>query len=517
MFVISCVKKKKRSKTMKEREQWGSRFGFIMAAVGSAIGLGNIWRFPYQAYDNGGGAFLIPYFFAMLTAGIPMLILEFGIGHKIKGAAPTVFARLSNTFGTKGKWEWLGWWQTLIAVVISIYYVAVVAWTISYIFFSAQGAWGTDTKAFFFGKYLNLSNSPLELGGIQWNIAIVLFITWFIVWIVLFSGVKKGIELANKIFMPTLIVLMLVLMFKNISLDGASEGLNWLFKPDFSKIYDYNVWAAAYGQIFYSMSIAFAIMITYSSYLPKKTDIVNNAFITGLLNCGFSMIAGITIFSILGHMATVEGKAVNEVVSSGVGLAFITIPKAISYMPSPEIFGVVFFLSLTIAGMSSQISITETVTSSFMDKFGYSRKRTATVYCIAGMAISMLFATGAGLLILDIVDHFINNFGILFAGLTEVILMSWIFKLDAIKEHVNSISDFKVYKWWDVCLKFITPLVLGYMAISNLIDEFTKAYGGYPIDALIMLGWTLVLGIIIVSFILQTTSGDEHHLEGKTN
>ena len=185
---------------MKKREQWGTRTGFVLAAIGSAIGLGNIWRFPYVAYENGGGAFFIPYLFAMLTAGIPFMILEFGVGHKIRGSAPQIFARLSS------RWEWVGWWQILVSFIISIYYVAIC-------------------------------------------------------WFVLFKGVKKGIEKASKIFMPLLFVMILIITARAVTLEGSLEGLNWMFKPDFGALLNFKVWVAAYGQIFFSLSIGFAIIV----------------------------------------------------------------------------------------------------------------------------------------------------------------------------------------------------------------------------------------------------------------
>ncbi len=170
---------------MAEREQWGTRLGFVVAAVGSAIGLGNIWRFPYMAYDNGGGAFLIPYFFAMLTAGIPIIILEFALGHKYKGSAPMSFAK------AKEKWEWLGWWQVFISFIISIYYVVVIAWALNYTLLAFNLGWGQDTKGFFFSKFLHLSSSPMQWGNIVWPIFISTLVIWLITWLILFSGVKK--------------------------------------------------------------------------------------------------------------------------------------------------------------------------------------------------------------------------------------------------------------------------------------------------------------------------------------
>lgn len=471
---------------MAQREQWGSRAGFVLAAVGSAIGLGNIWRFPYMAYENGGGAFLIPYIFALLTAGIPFMILEFGMGHKYRGSAPKVFRALGS------KWEWLGWMQVLVALVISIYYVAVIGWTINYTGFAFDQSWGTDPKSFFFGEYLGLTGSPLELGGIRWPILGACTLAWGITWLAITSGVRKGIERACKVLIPMLFILVLVLIGRVVTLEGAMTGLNFLFTPDFSKLADFSVWADAYGQIFFSLSIGFAIMLAYSSYLPKDSDINNNAAMTVFINCGFSMLAGVMIFSVLGNMAHATGQAVSDVAGAGVGLAFITIPAAINTMPMPAFFGTLFFLCLAMAGVSSHISIVEAVCSSFIDKFGMARKRTATLVCGFGFLMTLIFTTGGGLLILDIVDHFINNLCILGLALVEIILMSYIVGLDGIRAHVNATSDFMVGSLWTVFLKLVTVAVLGYTFVMNVITDLGTPYGGYATKDLVMLGWSLL-------------------------
>ncbi len=491
-----------------KRETWGSRAGFILAAVGSAIGLGNIWRFPYMAFDNGGGAFLIPYFFALVTAGIPILILEFSLGHKLKGSAPLTFAKLN-----KG-WEWLGWWQVFISFVIAVYYVVIIGWAITYIGYSFTQAWGDDTVTFFVGDFLGLTDGPFQLGGFRGVILLTTLLAWFISFIVLYAGVKSGIEKANKIFMPLLIIILLIVMIRGITLPGAALGLERLFRPDFSKILDGSVWVAAYGQIFFSLSIAFAIMITYSSYLPKKSDIVNNAFMTGLLNCGFSILAGIAVFSILGYMMHQSGGELPARLS-GVFLAFATIPEAINQLPAMNtLIGVLFFLSLTFAGLSSFISINEVLVASFSEKLNMPRKKTVVVYTLVAALVSLIFTTGAGLYILDIADYFVNQFGVAMAGLVEVIILGWLFKLDSIRAHFEPISDFKVGKWWEFTVKFVTPVVLGITAIQNLITNFSANYGGYAIGPTIAYGWAVALAIIIVGIIFSKSKwGDPTVLE----
>lgn len=471
------------------REQWNTRTGFVLAAVGSAVGLGNIWRFPYMAYENGGGAFLVPYFFAMLTAGVPFLIMEFALGHRYKSAAPLTFHAI------KARWEGLGWWQVLVCLVISFYYVVILGWTVCYCFLSLGQAWGGDPAAYFFQDFLRLTASPLEPGGMRWPIVAANLFCWLAAWLVLWRGVRAGIERVNKFFMPVLFVLVLALLARAVTLPGAAEGLNWLFTPDFSHLWDYKVWTAAYGQIFFTLSIGFGIMIAYASYLPDDADIANNGFMTVFLNCGFSLLAGTMVFGVLGFMAAQQGVPIKQVVSQGVGLAFATIPAALNMMPAAGVFGGVFFLALLFAGFSSFLSIVEACVAPVMEKLGWSRGRAVSVLCGLGLVGSLPFSTGGGLLLLDIVDHFINNLGIVFGGLAEIIMLAWFGRLAQMRQYINRVSDFPLGSWWPFCLKVITPLTLGVMAVSNLVGDLAQPYGGYPLSALIVFGWALMLVI----------------------
>ncbi|MGF1692892.1 sodium-dependent transporter [Photobacterium kagoshimensis] len=484
-----------------KREQWGSRAGFILAAVGSAIGLGNIWRFPYMAYENGGGAFFIPYLFAMLSAGIPFMIMEFSLGHKLRGAAPRAFAKLG------GKLEWLGWFQVFIAAIIAVYYVAIIGWAISYLGYSFTQSWGADTNAFFFSEYLQLGdNSPSSLGSLQMHIAIPMILAWGITFAAIYTGVKGGIERASKIMMPLLFLMVVGLIARVLFLPGAMDGLNYLFQPDFSKILDAKVWSAAYGQIFFTLSVGFAIMIAYSSYLPEKSDINNNAFMTVLINCGFSITAGVLIFGVLGYMAQEQAKPLTEVVSAGVGLAFVTIPAAINLLPAPYILGPLFFFALVVAGLSSHISIIEAVTSAIIDKLNWSRKKAASVVCGTGFVVSLAFATNGGLLLLDLVDYFINNVALLTSCLIELIVIAWLFKISDVRDYVNKMSEFSIGKWFEICLRFLSPAMLAIILATNLVNTFTDGYGGYATSDLLMLGWGLVAAMFILAVIINVTS-----------
>lgn len=493
------------------REQWGSKVGFILAAIGSAVGLGNIWRFPYIAYENGGGAFLIPYFFAIFTAGIPLLILEYTMGHKYRGSTPLAIGRASK------KWEWLGWWPTITSAIIVAYYSVIISWSMNYFVMSFKKSWGSDANAFFHNDFLKLSTSPFDLGGIVPYVLIGVLLIWLINWFVCYKGVKKGIEKVNKILLPTLIIIMIVIAIRAVTLEGAAKGLNTLFTPDWDMVFKPSVWIAAYGQVFYSLSIAIGIMMTYSSYLPKKSDINNSAFVTAFANCGFEFLSAIAVFAILGFMATAQGVGVSEVVSSGVGLAFVAFPQIFSAMgPIGNFIGVLFFLCLIFAGITSSVSLTEAVSAPFRDKFGWGRKKVVTGMCIIGCSLSILFATNAGLYLLDIVDAFINNYGIVTVGLLEVILIGWIVTPTTLREHSNSVSNFSIGKWWDITIKFITPAILIYMIVQNIIIEIKTPYGGYQISELLSFGWSVIGFGIIVALSISKKKWKNNELNEET-
>jgi NSS family neurotransmitter:Na+ symporter len=447
-----------------------------------------------MAFDNGGGAFLIPYFVALLTAGIPIIIMEFAMGHKMKGGAALTFAKMNRKF------EWLGWWQGIISFVIAVYYVAVIGWAINYIIFSFSLSWSGEPVGFFVGEFLGLTDGPFQLGGIRWPILIAVVVAWLISFVALYAGVQRGIERANKIFMPLLIVLLLVILIRGITLPGAADGLELLFKPDFSQILNGSVWVAAYGQIFFTLSIAFAIMITYSSYLPDDADIVNNGFMTALLNSGFSILAGIAIFSIVGYLMHQQGGELPENLS-GVFLAFATIPAAINQLPTMSVLvGVLFFTALTFAGLSSFISINEVVVRSFADKLNAPRRKVVVWYTVIAGLVSVVFTTGAGLYILDIVDYFINNFGIAISGLVEVIVVGYLFKLTDLRDHANATSDFTIGAWWNVMIKVVTPVILGISVVLNFIENFSANYGGYGTIQVVIFGWLVAALAVILGY-----------------
>ncbi len=486
------------SSQSESRGAFSSRKVFILAAIGSAVGLGNIWRFPYVAYENGGGAFMIPYIVALLTAGIPFLFLDYALGHRNRGSAPLSFARMGRAA------EGLGWWQVGICFIIAIYYAVIIAWSVRYTIFSLNQAWGDDPNAFFFNDFLKIGDPGIDASPV-WGVVIPLVLVWLAVLAIMLLGVEKGIGTTAVIFIPLLVVAFVALVVRSLFLDGAGAGLDALFTPDWSALTHAGVWAAAFGQIFFSLSIGFGIMITYSSYVHPDTDMVGSGLVVGLANSGFELLAGIGVFAALGFMSQANGVAISEVADGGIGLAFIAFPTIISEAPFGAFIGVLFFGSLVIAGITSLVSILEVVISAVRDKFELTRVGASLVVGVPATALSLaLFSTTSGLYVLDILDHFINQFGILMVAVMSMIVVAWAMrKLPVLADHLNHNGSIHLGLWWRLLIGLVTPLMLGYVLIQAFWTDVQTPYEGYPTWMLATFGWGAAALVMLLGYVLS--------------
>ena len=486
---------------MAKREHWNTRFAFIMAAIGSAVGLGNVWRFPYVCYENGGGAFLIPYFVALFTAGVPLMILEFSVGHWARKSPPGAFKKIGK------KWEWMGWCTVLMPFAVATYYVTVMAWCFSYMIYSLDLRWGANAGNFF-AKLLGDTGSPVVIGGISLPILFGLIAVWFSIFFILYKGVKRiGKIVALTVPIPT--VLLIILAIRGLTLPGAMEGISYYLTPNFSMLSDVNVWIAAYAQVFFSLSLAQGIMITYASFLKKKSDLTNNAFIIALADAGTAFLAGFAVFSVVGYLTVSQGIGMAELSIAGPGLTFVTYPTAISMLPfAASIFGFFFFIALLTFGIDSAFSMIEPIAASANEKWKISKAKATAIMCTFGFFLSLIFTTGGGVHWLEILDHFINNFGLVSIGLVECIILGWMFHLRKLRKHANETSEIQLGKWWEILIKFVIPIVLIMLLIIAVINNLTNSpYPDYPVWTMVLGGITPVLVIFFFSFVLMKIKG----------
>lgn len=482
-----------------KRETFSGRQAFIMAAIGSAVGLGNIWRFPYTTYENGGGAFIIPYIVALLTAGIPLLFLDYAIGHRHRGGAPLSYRRFNRHFET------FGWWQVMVNVIIGLYYAVVLGWAATYTYFSFSKAWGDKPVDFFIGNFLQMGDIAqgvsFEFVGM---VVGPLIAVWVVALAVLALGVQKGIAKSSSILMPLLVVMFLSLVFYSLTLDGAAKGLNALFTPDWDKLSDPSVWIAAYGQIFFSLSICFGIMVTYASYLKKDSDLTGTGLVVGFANSSFEVLAGIGVFAALGFMATTQGVEVSEVAKGGIGLAFFAFPTIINEItPLGEVLGVLFFGSLTFAALTSFISVIEVIISAVQDKLRVRRSKVTFIVGLPMMFVSVvLFGTTTGLPVLDVFDKFVNYFGIVAVAFVSLMVIVANEKLGLLGDHINETSSFKVGFFWRLCI-VVTTGILAFMLFSEGAKVFTEGYEGYPSWFINIFGWGMAGSLVVVAFLLS--------------
>ncbi len=481
---------------------WSGRISFILASIGSAIGLGNVWRFPYIAYKYGGGAFLVAYVIVLILIGIPMLLLEFSLGYYFKGSAPYSMAKLSRGIKTKFNLEWIGWFAVLVGFGIVTYYSVIMGWSFDYLFYSIKTAWGTDPRGFFYHKVLGLTDHVFNFGKISWVIVLGLIVSW--IWIVL--SIWKGAKTVGKVVYVTVTlpwVLLLIFVIRGLTLPGAIEGVNYYLTPKWEELLNPALWHAAISQVFFSLTVGFGVMIAYASFLPENSDIVNNSIIIALADAATAFVAGFAVFSTLGYYANLQGVPVSEVMKSGPELAFVTYPTIISNLPFAPFFGVLFFLMLLTLAIDSAFSLVEAFVAALMDKFETPRTATNIGVALTAFIIGLLYTTGAGLYWLDIVDHFMNNFGLFTVAFLQSFVVGWLYGPENLRSFANSVSDREIGKWWDFSVKYLVPIASLVIFVLALIDRIKSPYGDYPRLAEFLGGWLVIAVFIIISVILS--------------
>lgn len=354
------------------RAQWGSRIGFLLAAAGSAVGLGNIWKFPGKAFEGGGGAFLLIYIVIVVLIGMPAMISELAIGRASQANVVDSFGKL----GHKG-YAWVGWVGWLVAFIITCYYSHVGGWVLRYVAaYAVQSAEVYAEPAGFFYKVLGL-DAASGTGFMPWMTLLFAAVFIAICAFVIIKGVESGIERFNKFGMPALFVLLIILLVRAVTLPGASEGLRYMLSIDGSKVSGQTL-LTALSQAFYSLSLGMSIMVTYGSYLPRKENISRNTFLVCTMDTLVAFMAGFIIIPAVFATLGPEG------VGKGGGFAFISLAGVFKAMPGGVLFGVIFYLLLLFAALTSTVSLIEGIVAFLTERTGWNRTRT-TIICSAVM------------------------------------------------------------------------------------------------------------------------------------
>ena len=451
---------------MKERSSFSNKLGFVLAAAGSAVGLGNIWRFPYLAAQYGGGTFLLIYLILAVTFGFSLMVAEIALGRKTGLSAIGAFKTLDSRFG------FLGILASVVPIIIFPYYSVIGGWVIKYFATFITGGAAVAASDTYFTDFISGTSEPLG-----WFFLFI-GITAFIV----LCGVEKGIEKVSKFMMPILVVLTIIISIYSMTLDGAMVGLVYYIKPHMSDVSAKTI-LAAMGQLFYSMSLAMGIMVTYGSYMKKENNLESSVRQIEIFDTGIAFLAGLMIIPAVFAFSGGDRSAL----SAGPGLMFITLPKVFASMKFGTVIGTIFFVLVFFAALTSAISLMETIVSIFCDKFHWSRK----VACIFVTVLSLLmgipsslgfgplsFISWMGMSVLDIMDFISNSILMPIVALFTCIFVGFIIKPKAIADEVKATDGtFKGEKLFTVMIKWIAPIFL----IMILISSVASALGIFKI------------------------------------
>lgn len=490
-----------------DRGVWKSKLGFILAASGSAIGLGNIVFFASNAYQYGGGAFYLPYFIALFVLGIPVMIVEFSLGTMTGRSFPLALRAMAGKRG-----EFVGWWSLASALTITMYYVTILGWALSML----VGAFGSLLEPGATAPFAPFAEPAAAVNATAWFFGMVA--TWWpmlavvAIWAMTTVGLWRGtetIEKAVRVFVPLMWVFMIVLIVRGLTLPGGVDGVLYLFTPNTDGIADVRVWQGAFAQMFFSLSLGLGTMTAYSSYLPKDADNVNNSLLVSFLNCGFEYIAGVAIFAMLFVYAL-------NPAGTTLSLSFFVIPQGIAAFPFwVKGFGVFFFLLLVIAGLTSAVSLVEGMASALIDKLGIPRSTALACVLVPGVLGSLMFALPTvidpglsgngvlGLTLLDLVDNWAFRYSLLMVGLLECLLVGWVLGADKIRHAVNAHTRFKLPAAFDWLIKLIIPSILALVLFGTLWQDLTREGGVYG-STYDMPGWEWLPATIPVVWLVFT-------------
>uniref|UniRef100_A0A8K9XH20 Transporter n=1 Tax=Oncorhynchus mykiss TaxID=8022 RepID=A0A8K9XH20_ONCMY len=542
-----------------QREKWNSKLDFILSVAGGFVGLGNVWRFPYLCYKNGGGAFLIPYFIFLFGGGLPVFFLEVALGQYTSEGGITCWEKLCPIF------TGIGYASIVIVSLLNIYYIVILAWGLYYLFQCFQpelpwakckNSWNTDrcvedtvrknktlmlaanitnftspVTEFWERNVLSISSGIDEIGEVKWDLALCLLGVWVICFFCIWKGyftfyiykdLMSTLSMCKSANTSTVVssvsqqvvyvtatfpfVMLIILLIRGVTLPGASEGIKFYLYPDLQRLKDPEVWIDAGTQIFFSYAICLGAMTSLGSYNKYKYNCYRDCLLLGGLNSGTSFVSGFAIFSVLGFMAQEQGVDIADVAESGPGLAFIAYPKAVSMMPLPTFWAILFFIMLLLLGLDSQFVEVEGQITSLVDLYpsflrkGYRRELFIATVCSISYLLGLTMVTRGGMYVFQLFDYYAaSGVCLLWVAFFECIAVAWVYGVDNFYDAIEDMIGYRPNAWMKWSWSFITPLLCVGCFVFSLVKykplTYNKVYE-YP-DWSIGVGWTLALASMI--------------------
>ncbi|XP_077399647.1 sodium- and chloride-dependent GABA transporter 2-like [Vanacampus margaritifer] len=510
---------------MEERGQWSNKVEFILSVAGSIIGLGNMWRFPYLCYKNGGGAFLIPYLIFLFACGVPVFFLETALGQYTSEGGVTCWRKISPLF------EGLGYGTQVIVTLLNFYYIIVLAWGMFYLSFSfswdlpwssCNNSWNTENCVEFQRRntsinqtiFLNATSPVMEfwerralrispgidhMGSLNWDLVLCLFIAWVMCYFCIWKGVKSTGKVVY--FTATFpYVMLIVLLVRGLTLPGAGIGIQFYLYPDLGRLADPQVWMDAGTQIFFSYAICLGSLTALGSYNKYNNNCYRDCLALCFLNSGTSFVAGFAIFSILGFMSYEQNVPISEVAESGPGLAFIAYPRAVTMMPFSPLWAALFFIMIVFLGLDSQFVCVESLMTAIVDMYPatFRRKNRRELFLLVVVFLSFLVGLimlmEGGMYVFQLFDYYAaSGMCLLFMGLFETVCIAWVYGADRFYDNIEDMIGYRPGPYIKYCWMFFTPATcIGTFAFSLIKytplkynNEYVYPWWGYVI------GWLL--------------------------
>jgi len=489
-----------------KREGFDNKVEFFLSCVGFAVGLGNVWRFPYLCYNNGGGAFLIPYLLMLGFVGIPLFYLEMSFG-QFSSLGPITIWRINPL------WKGVGWGMVIVAWMITVYYNVIVAWCMYYFFASmtdklpwvgCDNEWNTPrcfdhttmnrsdyinqstatpSEEYFYNKVLRLRPDLDSMGDVNWQLAVLLFLAWVIIFLVLLKGMQTVGKAAYFVSIFPY-VLLTIMLGRGASLPGAGKGVEFYMKPDWARLADANVWSDAATQIFYSLGCCMGCLIALASCNPFKNNNLRDSLTLPFINCGTSIYAGFVIFSMLGYMSESQGVPISEVARDGPGLVFVVYPEGLATMPVAPLWATLFFFMMVTLGFSSQFSQAEGCIAAVMDEFPVLRKGNGPTYCrgvfcLTAFLLGLPMVTEGGFYFFNMLNDFSAGYTLLIIGILELVAISAVYGFRKFAVDIELMLGKKPSMFWIVMWTGITPAIILFVVIWKAVNQKPMQVDGY--------------------------------------